>query len=113
MPHDPARVEDTLAWLTRALSDLRAGAHQLTATPPFTRHAVFHAQQTAEKAFKAFLAWHDDPFPKTHDLARLGRQCSEIDPAFAPVAVEASTLTDYAWKYRVPRRANRPASDRG
>jgi hypothetical protein len=65
MPHDPARVEDTLAWVTRALSDLRAGTHQLTATPPFTCDAVFHAQQAAEKAFKAFLAWHDDPFPKT------------------------------------------------
>jgi HEPN domain-containing protein len=29
---------------------------------------VFHAQRAAEKAMKAFLAWHDVPFRKTHNL---------------------------------------------
>jgi HEPN domain-containing protein len=35
---------------------------------------MFHAQQAAEKAMKAFLAWHDVPVRKTHNLEELGRQ---------------------------------------
>lgn len=30
MPHDPARVADTRAWLTRARDDLRAAEHDGT-----------------------------------------------------------------------------------
>jgi len=59
--------------------DLRTAAHQLTAAPPFTGDAVFHAQQAAEKSLKGFLAWHDVPFRKTHDLAEIGRQCAESE----------------------------------
>ena len=52
MPPDPVRVADTRAWLAKAGTDLRAGAHELLATPPFCSDAVFHAQQAAEKAWK-------------------------------------------------------------
>lgn len=62
MPHDPIRLADVTAWLARAHTDLRAAAHELTAPPPLTADAVFHAQQAAEKTMKAFLAWHDVPF---------------------------------------------------
>jgi HEPN domain-containing protein len=40
---------------------------------------MFHCQQAAEKALKAFLTFHDQPFRKTHDLASLGKQCANID----------------------------------
>ena len=108
MRHDPARFADTKAWLAKAGSDLRAGAHDLTSVPAFTGDAVFHAQQAAEKAFKGFLAWHDVPFGKTHDLARLGTQCAEIEPVLAPLGQRASKLTDYAWKYRYPGEPEEP-----
>ena len=62
MAPDPARDADAKAWMTKAAGDLSAAAHQLTATPPFTADAVFHAQQAAEKAMKGLLAWHDVPF---------------------------------------------------
>ncbi len=68
MPHDPARVADTRAWLQKADNDLRAAEHDQTARPPLLGDVTFHAQQTAEKAFKAFLTWHDRPFRKTHNL---------------------------------------------
>ena len=74
MPHDPIRAADTRAWLDKAHMDLKAAAHELTAVPPFTADAVFHAQQAAEKALKGFLVWHDAPFRKTHDLAEVGRR---------------------------------------
>jgi HEPN domain-containing protein len=108
MLHDPARVEDTRTWLTRAASDLAAGAHDLTAEPPFAGDAVFHAQQAAEKSLKGFLAWHDVPFGKTHDLAVLARQCAALDESIAGVGQRAARLTDYAWKYRYPGESSDP-----
>lgn len=83
MPHDPARVEDTRTWLTRAASDLGARAHDLTLEPPFTGDAVFQAQQAPEKSLEGFLAWHDVPFGKTHDLSALARQCAALDASLA------------------------------
>jgi HEPN domain-containing protein len=46
---------------------------------------LFHCQQAAEKALKGFLAWHDQPFPKTHDLGKLGKQAVEVDPTLEPL----------------------------
>ena len=108
---DRARIEDTKTWLTKASSDLAAGAHDLKAVPPFAGDATFHAQQAGEKAFKAFLAWHDVPFGKTHDLAALGRACSRIDASILPFGQRAARLTDYAWKYRYPGEAEDPSRE--
>ncbi|MBM4060599.1 MAG: HEPN domain-containing protein [Planctomycetes bacterium] len=102
MPHDPVRVADTRAWLSLAGTDLRAGAHELLATPPFCRDAVFHAQQAAEKTLKGYLVWRDEPFRKTHDLAEVGRQCALLDPTLLELAQRAAVLTQYAWRYRYP-----------
>ena len=102
MPHDPIRMADTKAWLAKADMDLRAAAHELTAVPPFTADAVFHAQQAAEKAMKGFLAWHDVPFRKTHGLAEIGHQCADIDPSVESLLMRAAGLTQYAWKFRYP-----------
>lgn len=111
MPHDPARLADTKAWMAKAAADLAAGTHELTAVPPFTADAVFHAQQAAEKALKGFLAWHDVPFGKTHDLAALGRLCAQIDEGLAPLGQRAARLTDYAWKYRYPGEPEEPSRE--
>ena len=62
--------------------------------------SVFHSQQAAEKAAKAFLALHDVAFRKTHDLNELGRQCAQLDSSLLPVFREASHLTDYAVVFR-------------
>jgi HEPN domain-containing protein len=111
MPHDPARLDDTKAWIAKAASDLASGAHMLSAENPFTGDAVFHAQQAAEKALKGFLAWHDVPFGKTHDLARLGAQCADLDPELAALGKRAAALTDYAWKYRYPGELDDPSTN--
>jgi HEPN domain-containing protein len=52
MPHDPARVADTKAWLTRAATDLRAAAIDLAADPPVLDDLVFHCQQAVEKTIE-------------------------------------------------------------
>ena len=44
------RTLEVRGWLLRASEDLRAGRHDLTASPPLLNDVAFHAQQCAEKA---------------------------------------------------------------
>jgi len=111
MPHDPIRLVDAKAWLAKADMDVRAATHELTAEPPFTADAVFHAQQAAEKAMKGFLAWHDVPFRKTHDLAEIGHQCAGIDASLESLLMRAAGLTQYAWKFRYPGDPGEPSRE--
>jgi HEPN domain-containing protein len=105
---DPARLAEARAWLTKAANDLRAGNHDLTSIPPLTDDIVFHAQQAAEKAMKAFLSWHDQPFRKTHDLAEIGRLCTAIDVSLEALLKRAADLTVFAWAFRYPGDAESP-----
>ena len=111
MPPDPARVAETRAWLHKASEDLRAGSHQLSARPPLCADAAFHAQQVCEKAAKGFLAWHDRPFGKTHNLVELGRACAAISTDLEPVLRSAAPLTEYAWRFRYPGDPEEPTID--
>ena len=77
--------------------DLNAARLLASAEPS---SSVFHSQQAAEKAAKAFLALHDVPFRKTHDLNELGGQCAALNPSLAPLFQAASDLTDYAVVFR-------------
>jgi HEPN domain-containing protein len=63
---------------------------------------MFHCQQAAEKALKAFLTFHDQPFRKTHDLASLGKQCANIDATLEALVDRLDDLSEYAWAYRYP-----------
>ncbi|HLI28422.1 MAG TPA: HEPN domain-containing protein [Chloroflexota bacterium] len=98
----PEVAAETREWLERAVEDLRETEHDLAATPPLLRGAVFHAQQATEKALKAFLTAHERPFRRTHDLDELGREVEAIDPSLAAVVTPARDLTPYAWRFRYP-----------
>ncbi len=103
MGPDDARAEDVRAWLRKAELDLRAAAHEMSAAESgLWSDVVFHAQQATEKALKAFLALHDVPFRKTHNLEELGRQCVAVDSTLQTLAHQAAPLTEYAWKFRYP-----------
>jgi HEPN domain-containing protein len=85
-------------WLRKAGSDLvtldaalGAGAFD---------GACFHAQQAAEKYLKAFLAFHDKPFPYTHNLGDLTELCAGINVQFRTLTLMASELTPYAVRLR-------------
>jgi HEPN domain-containing protein len=103
--HDPAITEDVGAWLGKAAADVRAGEVDLAASPPLLEDVLFHCQQAAEKALKAFLAWHDQPFRKTHSLEEIGRQCAQLDPSLDGLVDRVAPLTEYAWKFRYPGEA--------
>lgn len=110
MPHDPVRVADTRGWLAKAKNDLRGAEIDQAADPPLPEDALFHCQQAVEKTLKGFLAWHDRPFRKTHDLVELGEECVRIESSLEPLLRRAASLTEYAWVYRYPGDAESPAS---
>ncbi|HYN22441.1 MAG TPA: HEPN domain-containing protein [Thermoanaerobaculia bacterium] len=111
MPLDPALVAETRAWLIKARRDLEAADFEMTAMPPFTGDAVFHAQQVAEKTLKAFLVWHGRIFRKTHNLVELGEECASIEFSVEPLLRRAAPLTEYAWKYRYPGEPDEPSRE--
>jgi HEPN domain-containing protein len=102
MRHDPARVADTVGWLRKAKEDLDIAKELLKPAKTLAGGAVFHCQQAAEKALKAFLVWYDVPFRKTHDLKELGDACLRIDAALRETIARSVPLTEYAWKFRYP-----------
>jgi len=109
MQPEEARQQDVRAWLLKAELDLKAAAHEMSAPgEALWGDVMFHAKQAAEKAMKAFLAWHDVPFRKTHNLEELGQQCAASDATLAAIADQAAPLTEYAWKFRYPGESDEP-----
>ncbi|MFA5344150.1 MAG: HEPN domain-containing protein [Kiritimatiellia bacterium] len=90
------------AWIRKAENDIRGAQVDMDATPPLIEDALFHCQQAAEKAMKAFLTAHDTPFRKTHDLDEPAMTCEEIDPSLkeAEALVPARNLSVFAWEFR-------------
>ncbi len=97
MTPEESRRDEVSRWLAQALKDLNAARLLASAEPS---RSVFHSQQAAEKAAKAFLTFYDVTFRKTHDLNELGRQCAALNPRLTPLFQDASDLTDYAVIFR-------------
>jgi len=91
-----------LRWLAKAEHDLRTAQTMLGVGDPPTDIVCFHAQQTFEKALKAFLVSCDQHVDRTHDLTRLLECCLEKSPDFAQLRSPARALTDYAVSARYP-----------
>jgi HEPN domain-containing protein len=108
-PNPPGVVWLTRQWLVRAGRDLRAAEHDATAVPSLRDMVVYHAQQAGEKSLKAFLTWHNQLFPKTHDLSLLLQQCESLDSSFSAHRTAARLLTPYASQFRYPSAVEEPA----
>jgi HEPN domain-containing protein len=93
-------------WFVKAAGDLRAADALLEAG--MSAHAVFHAQQAAEKAIKGLLVHHGVLFGKTHDLSALSRQCVDAEPDLADALDGVEKLTVYAWRFRYPGSLDEP-----
>jgi HEPN domain-containing protein len=85
-------------WLRKAASDLLTLEAAL-GVGAFDG-ACFHAQQATEKYLKGFLAFHDKPFPFTHNLGDLTELCAGIDILFRTLTPMASELTPYGVRLR-------------
>jgi HEPN domain-containing protein len=105
-----AKRELVQQWLHKVLRDLIA-ARALAHREPVVREvAVYHWQQAAEKAAKAFLVFQDYDPDKTHDIDRLLEQAARLEPAFATSRTAGKRLTPYATLYRYPGDVLEPNS---
>jgi HEPN domain-containing protein len=84
---------ESAEWLARADQDLQAAQGVLSLARPLPAIAVYHAQQTGEKALKAFLVAANVRFRFTHNLVELVAACSQLDQGFASIEAEAVLLT--------------------
>jgi len=93
---------DAAEWLLHAESDLTY-AKLGQAEPAILRNQVtFHAQQAAEKAFKAALVHAAVEFPKTHDLQTLLLLLRNSGISVGQEIEQAATLTRFAVEARYP-----------
>ena len=99
---DDAKAELVRAWLIKARNDLDT-ARQIGSLPDgHLDTAIYHCQQAAEKAIKAFLAFREHDLERTHDLKRLIRLATPDHAGFAQWMDAAAKLTPYAISYRYP-----------
>jgi HEPN domain-containing protein len=99
---DDTRRELVRSWLKKAASDLRSARVLASAEEPPLDTAIYHCQQTAEKAVKAFLVSRGVTPDKTHDVRKLAVQASKLESAFNQFIEMAAVLTPYAWEFRYP-----------
>jgi HEPN domain-containing protein len=62
-PEDIKR-EFTRQWIEKAERDYNTSNHLLSEEGMYLEAAAFHAQQAAEKYFKALLVWSQIEFPR-------------------------------------------------
>ena len=93
---------DAAEWLLHAESDLTY-AKLGQAEPAILRNQVaFHAEQAAEKAFKAVLVHAAVEFPKTHDLQALLLLIRNSGISLGQEIEQSATLTRFAVEARYP-----------
>lgn len=104
---EPLR-DEVREWLRKSLHDL-GSARKLAQRPePYLDTAIYHCQQSAEKALKGFLSFHETPFERTHDLEVLASLAAGIEPRFSDLIATAQMLTPYAAIYRYPGDMGEP-----
>jgi HEPN domain-containing protein len=98
----PALLDEVREWLARARTDLRAAHMLVSGASPALSVACFLCQQAAEKSLKAFLAWEQTAFRKTHVIEELVRTCAALDASFTSLLPAGAVLTPYATEFRYP-----------
>jgi HEPN domain-containing protein len=86
-------------WLYKAEEDL--GSAKLLLDGKFYGTAIYHTQQAAEKAFKAYFVYISIAIPRTHNLDTLCQLCETSDPSFNRIYLYAIDLNglDVAFRY--------------
>lgn len=106
-----AKAQLVCSWLTKAKHDLASARVLATSSPPLLDTAVYHCQQAAEKAVKAYLAFCDREAERIHDIEVLMRSAASCDHRFVEWIEVGIELTPYAYLYRYPGRATEPSRE--
>jgi len=110
-PPEDAKRKVVLEWLRKADVDMGLAEHLVAEGPVFPDAIAFHSQQAAEKYLKAFLAWHQVAFPKTHDLEELLDIVEPIDGGLSASLRDIIVLTPYGVELRYPGERPDATSD--
>ncbi len=89
-------------WLFKAEQDLKSAQLLYNSAENLLDIAVYHCQQCAEKALKAYLTYREQDIDKTHNLVLLVERCQAIDQDFGDLVDPAIYLRPYATLYRYP-----------
>jgi HEPN domain-containing protein len=100
-------------WVVVAIEDVAVARLCLGADEPKLGSAAYHCQQAVEKLLKGLLVLANIPFPKTHDLRRLGTTAAVHYPDRAELLslTFAMTTWGYAYRYPGPEDYALPAAD--
>ena len=99
------------SWLIKAQRDLAAARRLVNDPEPYLDTAIYHCQQAAEKAIKAVLVFHDQPFEKTHDIEALISLVITFEPRLSEWIDVGERLTPYATTYRYPGESLEPSRE--
>jgi HEPN domain-containing protein len=93
------KFDHARGWFLKAESDLNTAKRMLESAGPYDT-ACFHAQQGAEKYLKGFLAFIEQPIPRTHNLEELQQLCMALVPTLHLTDLDLAELTPYAVQLR-------------
>jgi HEPN domain-containing protein len=99
---DEAKRQEIQQWLVRSQRDLGSARRLMEGPKPYLDTAVYHCQQSAEKALKAYLTYRDTTFGKSHNLVALLSLCVRFEGGFEEWYDAAAMLTPYATEFRYP-----------
>lgn len=90
------------AWLRKAANDLYAAQNLSSGENDPLDAAIYHCQQAAEKAVKAYICHVGLVIEKTHDVERLIKLAANHLPEFNGRMDDAEIVTPYATRFRYP-----------
>jgi HEPN domain-containing protein len=102
MPPERRDPTQPAEWLRRARSNLARAKTGRQVSEILYEDLCFDAQQTAEKAVKAFLVHLKISFPKTHDIIDLLTLLQQSGADVPEEIRKADLLTQYAVESRYP-----------
>jgi len=105
---DNPKDEEVRQWLIKSHRDLKVAIALFNLEESLLDAVVFHCQQSAEKALKAYLAYQNFRLKKTHDLSVLITFCLPFDSSFTEIEDFVDILTPYATEFRYPGDAIEP-----
>lgn len=89
-------------WLFKADHDLKSAEYLVGSPSNLYDAAIYHTQQCAEKALKAFLAFQEQPIEKSHNLIYLCQTAISLSKDFEELLDAALLLNPYATMFRYP-----------
>jgi HEPN domain-containing protein len=109
---DEAKKDYVRAWMKKSLRDLESAARLAEGDDPFFDTAIYHCQQSGEKAVKGYLAFMDHPLVRTHDVEELAEIALSYNPLFSRWIEAGKQLTPLATAYRYPAEELEPTVEK-